>query len=104
MRPIDMQTVLPRVQEIPAAKQVLINKGDNALAHAQMSDHMKREIEHTRIQTSEEASLNALRRDGEEAPSHSDAREEGSKRRKDKDATASIAQDPIMGTRFDMKV
>lgn len=106
IRPVDMQVVIQKTQEVHHAKQTIVSKLDNELVHAQLKnkeDHIK--SQHT-VHSTERSEMRRVKNDEETTDER--------KKRKQKDQSADHDQqnhDKALnqkvskaGARFDMKV
>lgn len=101
IRPIDMQTLLPRLQMMKAASELEINKHNNDLT----------DLEKETMQLSEEKANKVLKSDRKETDrlknetsGRKHQQRENSKKKKDDSDEESKKKLSNKGTRFDMKV
>lgn len=101
IRPIDMQTLLPRLQMMKAASELEINKHNNDLT----------DLEKETMQLSEEKANKVLKSDRKETDrlknetsGRKHQQRENSKKKKDDNDEESKKKLSNKGTRFDMKV
>ncbi len=108
IRPVDMQVVVQKTQEVHQAKQTVVSKMDNELVHAQMKNKEDNIKSHHTVHSTERSELRRIKNDEETTDER--------KKRKQKEQSADQEQSQInhekelnrkvskAGARFDMKV
>lgn len=108
IRPVDMQIVVQKTQEIHPAKQNVVNKIDNELMRAQMENKEQNVKKHQMVNEMERSELNRIKNDDKGQKNNK------KKNNKDTDETGTEESDvadktirrniSASGTHFDMKV
>lgn len=109
IRPIDIQTVLPKTQDIHPAKQSVINKQDHELVHAQQENKMNTQRNMKRVSKKDDAETKKIKNDKDndkEKKKSKKNRKNKKKMKSEKEKSKQLTLDPDeeLGTRFDMKV
>lgn len=104
IRPVDMQVVVQKTQEIHHAKQTVVNKMDNELAQAQTRTKEENIKRHQTVNQLERSETRKVRNDRED-----DQRQNPQKRKQDDKADdqqdeALNKKVSVSGIHFDMKV
>ncbi len=100
IRPVDMQIVVHKTQDIHPAKQSVINKQDHELVHAQQENKLNSARDNKRILKTERSELKKVKNDKEGS---SQKKQNKKKKNGDEASTQSDQLNPC-GSRFDMKV
>lgn len=94
IRPIDMQVVIQKTQEIHSAKQQVVNKLDNDLLRAQDKTNLERTKQKSQVLKSEKSLPSSIsRKQRDEGNGHGNPKDKKRKPRPDK-----------VGVRFDARV
>lgn len=94
IRPIDMQIVIQKTQEIHSAKQQVVNKLDNDLLRAQDKTNLERSKQKSQVLKSEKSLPSSISRK---------QREEGNGQGNAKDKKRRPRPD-VVGVRFDARI
>jgi|GEM_PF-1082255 len=106
IRPIDMQVVVQKTQEIHHAKQSVVSKQDNAMQQSQLeTKNVAVEQQHI-VVTTEETRHNAIKDDQEQKERQKQKNKKRKKQSGDGEETIVPPKDPFgkEGIHFDMKV
>lgn len=108
IRPVDMQIVVQKTQEIHSAKQNVVNKIDNELVRAQMENKEQNVKKHQMVNELERSELNRVKNDskGNKKNSKQKDKDSSDKEKSDDSNVASSTHKNLSasGTHFDMKV
>ncbi len=104
IRPVDMQVVVQKTQEIHHAKQTVVNKMDNELVQAQTRTKEENIKRHQTVNQLERSETRKVRNDREE-----DQRQNSQKNRQDSETGEQHEEElnkkvSVSGIHFDMKV
>lgn len=107
IRPVDMQIVVHKTQEIHPAKQSVVSKQDNELQQAQMQSKQTTLRDNQRVNTTEKTELKKLK-DDDQNKSKSGNQHKGKFKNEDVDIVEEekevIKKLEPLGIHFDMKV
>ncbi|HAS74089.1 MAG TPA: hypothetical protein DCS67_08085 [Clostridiales bacterium UBA8960] len=105
IRPVDMQVVVQKTQEIHHAKQTVVNKMDNELAHAQTrtkEEHIKRHQMVNQLERSETRKVKNEREEEDQRHSKQNQKRQSKEIEEHEDELNKKVR--VSGTHFDMKV
>lgn len=108
IRPVDMQIVVQKTQEIHSAKQNVVNKIDNELVRAQMENKEQNVKKHQMVNEMERSELNRVKNDkkGDKKNNKKKKNDENEVESTDAHSTDINTRKTLSasGTHFDMKV
>lgn len=107
IRPVDMQIVVHKTQEIHPAKQSVVSKQDNELMQAQMQNKQNTLRDNQRVNITEKTELKKLK-DDEQKKSKGDNQQSGKFKNENEDILEEekevVKKLEPLGIHFDMKV
>jgi len=106
IRPVDMQVVVQKTQEVHQAKQTVVSKMDNELVHAQLKTKEDNIKSHHTVYNTERSEMRHVKNDEETTDERKKRKQkeqssEHEKENQDKDLNRKVSK---AGARFDMKV
>ncbi|MDH8676601.1 hypothetical protein QE109_00510 [Fusibacter bizertensis] len=110
IRPVDMQIVVQKTQEIHSAKQTVISKLDNELAQAQTRNKEEIVLKTHTVNNTERSDLRRVKSEDEEDREKRKKRSKGKSDREKNDVDGDEKTQElnkkvsVLGTHFDMKV
>lgn len=105
IRPVDMQVVVQKTQEIHHAKQTVVNKMDNELAQAQTRTKEENIKRHQMVNHLERSETRKVRNDREEDEPRQNKRQKKSESKEVEQHEEELNKKvSVSGTHFDMKV
>lgn len=108
IRPVDMQIVVQKTQEIHSAKQNVVNKVDNELIRAQMENKEQNVKKHQMVNEMERSELNRVKNDSKGNSKNKKKNEKESRDNEGADHASAETNTrkniTASGTHFDMKV
>lgn len=107
IRPVDMQLVVQKTQEIHQAKQTVVNKMDNELVQAQGRTRDENIKRHQSVNELERSELRRVKNDREDEEDRQKKRYKASKNQNEKEQEEEEKLNRRVsksGTHFDMKV
>lgn len=106
IRPMDMQTMLPKIQDINAAKQSVVNKVDNELIEMQKLNGKNEEKKKNSVQELEQKENDSIRNDLSGSNNGGNKNGKNTKNREKKTEEMKKIEDELIGrgNLFDMKV
>ncbi len=81
LRPIDLQTVIPKVSSVHKSKQTVVNQQNNALTNVQMEQEKERRVESETVQKMQVTDKLTIKRQSE--PKDQDSKDKKRKKRDD---------------------
>jgi len=106
IRPVDMQLVIQKNQDVHQAKQTVVSKLDNELMQAQTKNREESIKKHQTVNHMERSDLRRIKNDSEDEDERKKrhSKQSGSDRDKDERENELNNKVKTSGTHFDMKV
>ncbi len=104
IRPMDMQIVVHKTQEIHPAKQSVVNKQDNELLQMQQQSKNEAATDQKRVLNTEKSEFNKVRQEESSKKKKSRDQKRQSKDEEKESQDEKKTQSYTIGSHFDMKV